>query len=166
MNAAGDIFESDGKNVYKILKGSSTSTLVASGFTKITGMIVDPEGDIIVADALAAKVKKILASDGSISTLISGESASDVALDGAGNLYLSDHDSNVIHEFPVVGPEIDTELSFLPDLFSVDAAGDIFIGSGENVYDIPANGGAHYCFRIKFHRATQNGLVVTSSGIV
>lgn len=163
VDAAGDIFESDGKNVYKILKGSSTATLVASGFASITGMVVDPAGDIIVANGI--NVEKILASDGSIS-IVTSISAAYVAIDGAGNLYIFDPQVGAIREFPAGGgpSEIDINLTFSPGAFSVDAAGDIFFGSGKNAYEILTNGGPAISLGSAF--IAPRGIVVAPSGTI
>jgi len=134
----------------------------------IRGIAVDSAGDLLIADGLADVIREVDRSTGNIITTIAGngtqgstgyngpatiaalEVPADVAVDSAGNVFISDRGNNYILEvekatgdiFVVAGngtpgysgdngPATDAELN-APIGVAVDAVGDLFIADGNN----------------------------------
>ncbi|HTX37177.1 MAG TPA: kelch repeat-containing protein [Bryobacteraceae bacterium] len=129
-----------------------------------TGVAVDGAGNLYIADNVNHRVRKVAAGTGIITTVagtggsgFSGDngpataaqlSATDVAVDSAGNLYIADSTNNRIRKVTVAtgiittvagggsslgdnGPATSAQLNN-PQGLSVDAGGDIFIADSNN----------------------------------
>ena len=143
---AGALGGSDGDN------GPATSAT----FNTPYGILVDPNGNVYVADAFNARVRVIYQGTGSIinvsnaggtpAALISGlNKPAQIAVDGAGNVYVADTGNNRIAMTSAAGGTI-TALGTGPSAptgVAVDALGNIYIAdTGNNrVVRIYANGG-------------------------
>lgn len=122
-DAAGNLYISDlGSNmIRKITPAGGVSTLAdaSAGFNKPAGVVVDPSGNVYVADNDNHRIRKITQA-GVVSTLAgsdNGEQGNDngngtaarfsgpvgLALDAAGNLYVSDNGNKLIRKITPAG---------------------------------------------------------------
>ncbi|HEY2861948.1 MAG TPA: NHL repeat-containing protein [Terracidiphilus sp.] len=112
---------------------------LGSGFNDLTGVAVDQNGNVFVADTDNSAVKEILAAGGytTVKTLGSGFSyPHGVALDGAGNVFVADTDNSAVKEILAVGGY--TTVKTLGSGFSyprgvaVDGVGNVFVADYNN----------------------------------
>jgi sugar lactone lactonase YvrE len=153
IDSVGNLYVTDSTKVRKVTP-SGTVTTFASGFSSLCGIAVDASGTVYVADDGARKILKVSAT-GSVSTLAGsgiygstdGTSSKasfniprGVAVDGAGNVYVTDDDC--IRKIDVSGTVITfagsistgsedgvgTAASFTnPNGIIVDSSGNIFV---------------------------------------
>ncbi|HEY2859233.1 MAG TPA: choice-of-anchor D domain-containing protein [Terracidiphilus sp.] len=132
---------------------SSKRTILADGFSYITGIALDASGDVFIADAGDDFVKEVVAVNGSIpasptiKTLANGyRQPYGVAVDGAGNVFFGDRGNDTVDEIVAMGGY--TTVKILahgiggPNGIAVDASGNIFVADWSNaVKEIVAAGG-------------------------
>jgi sugar lactone lactonase YvrE len=129
---------------------AQTIVALGSGFNSPSGVAVDAQGNVFVADQNNNAVKEILASGAfvTVATLGSGFNLPEgVAVDGAGNVYVADAGNNAIKEIVAAGgfttvKTLGSGFSF-PQAVAVDRAGNVFVAdTGNNaVKEIVAAGG-------------------------
>jgi sugar lactone lactonase YvrE len=143
IDAAGDIYASTSKAIEKMWPGTNSYPFeVASGFSYLTGIAVDAQQNIYVADQGNNVIQKIVATTGAVITLATGYgSLQGVAVDASGNVYFSDLNSTSITELPIGGGppvKIGSGLKNATNI-AMDAAGNIYVsdkaeGAVEVVY--------------------------------
>ena len=77
-------------------------------FSSPHGLVCDCSGNIYVADALSAKIRKISSSAGTVSTVITLASVNTpfgLALSASGTLYISDYEASLIRMGVASGEE-------------------------------------------------------------
>jgi sugar lactone lactonase YvrE len=160
IDSARNLYVTDCTEIRKVTPSGTVSTL-AGGFSRLLGIAVDGSGTVYVADVNARKILKVSAS-GSVSTLAgSGNSHSTdgsassasfntpqgIAVDGAGNVYVTD--DNFIRKIDTSGTVttiagsvysgstdgIGTAASFkAPNGIIVDSSGNLFVQDYHGVY--------------------------------
>jgi DNA-binding beta-propeller fold protein YncE len=120
---------------------SPSIIVLATGFKQPTGIAVDSQGNVFVADRQNNAVKEILASNGTTVTVGSGFSVpSGVAVDKHNNVFVADTINNAIKEIVAVNGTIpasptirtlSTSFNF-PAGVAVDAAGNVFVADTSN----------------------------------
>ena len=81
---------------------------IAAGFANPVSLVVNPSGNVYVADKGADAVYKLAPTTTGVytqTTLLSGVAPVGVAADAAGNIYVQDENSASILEIPVSGAE-------------------------------------------------------------
>lgn len=122
-----------------------TQTTIGTSL-KPNGVGTDLLGNLYISDSTSNTVKKVAASGGTPTTLISGlNKPAQVAVDGAGNVYVADTGNNRIAMTAASGGSVTalgTGLS-APAGVAVDALGNVYVSdTGNNrVVRISANGG-------------------------
>jgi sugar lactone lactonase YvrE len=127
----------------------STQKTVSTHIQDPVGVVVDSSGDLFTYDSSSGYVDRLLSSTGyaSVGRLVSGIGyASGIALDGAGNVFISTQMNEVI-EIPVASSLVTTlpmQSAFI-DLngLAVDGSGNIYVADfeGSAVYEILAASG-------------------------
>lgn len=114
---------------------------IGTGFAQPTGVAVDSNGNVFVADRTNNAVKEILTSDGSTVTVGFGfNNPFSVAVDKNGNVFVADRGNNVIKEIEAVDGTIPASpairalgVSFnSPTGVAVDDAGNVFVADTGN----------------------------------
>jgi sugar lactone lactonase YvrE len=124
--------------------GSNDNT-IGSGFDEPTGLAIDGQGNVYIADTNNNRVEEFDYSTQVQTTIGSGLSQPDaVAVDAAGDVYIADTGNNRVVEVAVGSDTQTTVLSGLssPDGLAVDAAGDLFVANygGNDVIELPSGG--------------------------
>jgi hypothetical protein len=139
VDALGDVFVADTGNsaikevvaVNGIIPASPTIKTLGSGFSHPTGVAVDAGGDTVaVADLGNNAVKEILPNN-TVQTLGTALNTKGVAMDSAGDVYITDAVTGLVHEIEISGSSVETLLIgsgfSQPDGLTVDAAGDVLV---------------------------------------
>ena len=105
-DAAGNVYfvQSASNTVYKWTASTGTQKSIIQGLSNPKGVAVDGGGNVYVANSYGSDIEERSAIDGSISVLpIYGfDVPSDLVVDSAGDLYISDLQANVVDEVPHV----------------------------------------------------------------
>src|SRR5436305_7410000 len=112
-------------------------------------LAVDDKGNLFVADTDSASILKFT-SDGKRSTFASGVSPDKMAVDGAGNLFVTqDVSSNLfvtgdvspsIFKFTPEGKKSTLGSGVSPDKMAVDGAGNLFATDGNTIFNFTHDG--------------------------
>jgi len=120
---------------------SPTINIVGNGFIQPRSVAVDGSGNVYACETLSS-VQEILAADGSIPasptivTLASGfgQDLSGVAVDGRGNLYVTDWYKNEVFEIPAVNGSIPSSPSVLTIATGLNGPYGVAVDSSGNIY--------------------------------
>ena len=109
VDASGDIFVSDGAQVFEIVAAGGYSTIktIGSGFTQPWSVAVDPAGNVYVADTIVGETKEIFAAGGysTVKVLDSGIGYyNNVAVDSRGNVYIISLGNGAVYKIDVADP--------------------------------------------------------------
>jgi len=128
--------------VEKFPSGGGTPVNIGSGFTYPTLVAIDAAGDIYVADN--DDIKKIPAGGGAPVNVGSGAFVQGLAVDGSGDVFISERNTSQLIEFPAGGGENLIGSFNVPYGLAFDGVGSLYVvAQGDNaVYKIPAGGGA------------------------
>lgn len=108
-DAGGDVFFDEGNDTVRRIDASTgVITTVATGLNQASGLAVDQQGDLFIADSWNNRVREVSAVTGSITT-VAGDGTQGFSGDG--------------------GPATKAELN-RPEGLAVDPKGDLFIGDG------------------------------------
>ena len=161
--------------------GSSTAVSVGTGLTSPTGVAVDGAGDIFIADSGTGSVYEVpfgpsgLNAAGQV-TLVSGLGATGLSLsaDGLDNLYIADPSNGRVVKLSNIGAstvsnlgQAETALTSgftAPSSVATDAAGDVYVIDGVNLFELVGGAGAPVTLLNNLSGAT--GLAVDPSGAV
>jgi streptogramin lyase len=122
---------------------------IGSGFANPTGLAVDAGGNLYVADPANLLLSKI-APSGSVTALPAGTGPYSVAIDGAGNLFVTETGANPgVFEIPAAGGyQTINELSGAAGYYdlrgiALDVNGNVFVAAYDygNVYELTAASG-------------------------
>jgi DNA-binding beta-propeller fold protein YncE len=110
------------------------TTLVSSGLSYPTGLAVDGQGNVYIADASNNTIKEWSAASNTVTTLVSSglSGPGGVAVDGEGNVYIADTTNNAIKEWSAVNNTVTTLVSSnltYPHGVAVDGAGNVYFGN-------------------------------------
>jgi hypothetical protein len=146
-DAAGNVFVANQvtSQVMKIPAGGGSPTPIASVY-EAQGVAVDGAGDVF-ASAESGVVWEVpwtgSAYGAPVQTAFNAGPASQLAFDGAGDLFTFSSESTVVVEYPAGGgAPITFGLPHQLTSGAVDSAGDVFVASAEEILEIPASGGA------------------------
>jgi hypothetical protein len=146
FDRAGDLFESDqfGGNIYEWAGAGSTRTTFVGGLNQPGPMAINTAGDIFVI--LSGQVSEFSPAGIIINTLTGFNTASGLAFDSAGNLYISNLNGGgagqgFITEITSGGVRstFASGLSY-PNNIAFNAAGDLFVTDGYGSSGATANG--------------------------
>ena len=118
------------------LSNNAASYLLYDG-DQLNGVAVDPEGDVYFANINNAAIQELTAASGvAINLVTTGlTSPSAVAVDAAGNLYITDTATNVLYEWNVANGVLTTLATGLTNAagVAVDGGGNVYIAdTGHN----------------------------------
>ncbi len=135
VDTAGNIFVADYANsVQKLNAGANSFAPVVSGLTGVTGIALDIQGNIYIADTDANAIKMWSPTTNSVTTLVSGLNAPfGVAVDSSGNVYFTDTNNNLVKKWQAATQTVSTfplSIVFTPKGIAVDAAGNIYYANG------------------------------------
>ena len=162
----------------QVIFGSNIQSTLGGGFNGPTGVAVDANGNVYVADAVNNLVKEIPAGCTTatcVTTLGGGFSKpTGVAVDAGDNVFVADYSNSLVKEIPA-GCTTATCVSTLGDGFNnpngiaVDGSGDVFVADYSNnlVKEIPAGCTSSTCVSALgggFNQPT--GVAVDASGNV
>ena len=118
--------------------GGNLITLVSSNLSYPEGVAVDSHDNVFIADAGNGAIKEWSAASSNVTTLVPGLGGpQDVAVDIAGNLYMSD--SGVIKEWIAANSNVVTlaTANYGPSGVAVDGSGNVYAGIPGNGVDLP-----------------------------
>ena len=184
VDSSGNVYVSDYLNhrIRKITSGGVVSTLAGTGdsgyqdgaaasarFSYPSGIAVDSDGNVYVADNGTSRIRKITASTGIVSTLAGDGTDGDVdgaansakfyspyglALDSSGNVYVADYNNHKIRKIDVSTDIVSTlagtgdsgfqdgavaKFSF-PSGIAVDSSGNVYVTDNERIRKITSAG--------------------------
>src|SRR6266699_3321882 len=155
----GNLFLRDGNTIFKFTPEGVKSTF-ASGIVPetydpyhvaevFTGLALDRSGNLFVAEHVSGSILKFTP-DGKKSTFASGVSPYNMAVDGAGNLFVTqDVSSNLfvtrdvspsIFKFTPEGKKSTLASGVSPDKMAVDGAGNLFAADGNTIFKFTPDG--------------------------
>ena len=155
----GNLFVRDGNTIFKFTPEGVKSTF-ASGIVPetydpyhvaevFTGLALDRSGNLFVAEHVSGSILKFTP-DGKKSTFASGVSPYKMAVDGAGNLFVTqDVSSNLfvtrdvspsIFKFTPEGKKSTLASGVSPDKMAVDGAGNLFAADGNTIFKFTPDG--------------------------
>src|SRR6266699_2482143 len=186
----GNLFLRDGNTIFKFTPEGVKSTF-ASGIVPetydpyhvaevFTGLALDRSGNLFVAEHVSGSILKFTP-DGKKSTFASGVSPYKMAVDGAGNLFVTqDVSSNLfvtrdvspsIFRFTPEGKKSTLASGVSPDKMAVDGAGNLFAADANTIFKFTPDGkkstfatGISYPGELVFDRA--GNLFVSGSGLI
>jgi sugar lactone lactonase YvrE len=182
-DAQGDVYIADpglGK-VLMYAAGSSTAVSIGTGLTSPTGVAVDGAGDVFIADSGTGSVYEVpfgpsgLNSKGQV-TLASGLGTAglQLAADGLDNLYVADPGNGRVVKLSGIGASTASNLGQAetmlttgftsPSAVAVDAAGNVYVIDGVNLFELVGGAGAPVTLLNNVGGAT--GLAIDPSGAV
>lgn len=145
--------------------GSTDATGTAASFNHPTGVAVDSNGNVFVADSDNGKIRKIT-SAGVVTTFASlGFSPQGAAVDGSGNFFVTDLNNRKIMKITSVG--VVTTLAGSGGSGSTDATGTLASFSRMNGIAVENTGGNIYVADLdnnKIRKITSAGVVTTLAG--
>ena len=147
VDGAGNVFVADqGNNLIREISGGSVSTLAGTAglsganngpgasatFNNPSGVAVDSQDNVYVADTGNNVVRKITA--GVVSTFASGFSSPEgIATDSAGNVYVADTGHNAVDLITATGAVSTIATGFNgPNALVVDSAGNVYVNDFKN----------------------------------
>jgi hypothetical protein len=142
IDAAGNLFLSDGHSIFKYAPDGTKSTF-AAGLNPL-GLCFDGEGNLFVVDAAVTEAKSSILKftpDGKKSTVAKGISPDGMAFDRSGNLVVSQGDS--IFKFTPKGVKrtfVISKPSFYFTDLAFDAAGNLFVTDEHSIYKYAPDG--------------------------
>jgi hypothetical protein len=130
VDAAGDVFiaDFDNERVVEVMAGSGNQTTLVSGLTSPYGVKVDGYGNVFIANG--TQVIELPAGGGPQIDIGSVGAPGGVAVDRAGDVFITDADNGLIVEVPAGGgPQITVLNGGLSDPrgLAVDQYGDLFV---------------------------------------
>jgi hypothetical protein len=182
-DALGNVYIADpglGK-VLEYAAGSSTAVSIGTGLTSPTGVAVDGAGDVFIADSGTGSVYEVpfgpsgLNSKGQV-TLASGLGVAglQLATDGLDHLYVADPSKGRVVKLSDIGASTTSNLGqsettlttgfISPSAVAVDAAGNVYVVDGVNLFELAGGAGAPVTLLNNLSGAT--GLAVDPSGAV
>ncbi len=146
---------------------SATPVSIGSGFNNPSAVAVDAAGNVYMADAFNAAVKKIPADGGPPVSIGSGfVYPTGVAVDAAGDVFVADPSAGLVSEIPVSGSQSTLGSGFVvtPVAVAVDQSGNVYVidGGGSTLFKIPAGNGTPVLLGSGFNELT--ALTVDQSG--
>jgi DNA-binding beta-propeller fold protein YncE len=148
VDGSGNVFIADqGNNLIRELSGGNVSTLAGTAglsginngpgasatFNNPSGVAVDSQDNVYVADTGNNVVRKITAA-GVVSTFASGFSSPEgIATDSAGNVYVADSGHNTVDLITAAGAVSTIATGFNgPNALVVDSAGNVYVSDFKN----------------------------------
>jgi len=156
IDSLGAIFVADTENhrIRKIDDGGIVSTVagaaagsadgqgIAASFNRPCGLAFNPEGDLLVADALNGSVRKVTAG-GDVTTLATGLSAPEgLAVAANGTIYVSEPAAGRVRKVSAAGQVSDFVVTGLdgPHGLACDAIGNVMVADGNRVRKLTPDG--------------------------
>ena len=143
VDGGGNLYISDTSraSIFKRTPGNEQTTLVASGLSSPTRVVVDVASNLYVLD-LGPVVKKWTAASSTLTTLVTNGliSPTGLAVDGDGNLYFSDLGDHTIKKWVAASNQVSVLVAsglHAPTSVAVDGAGTVyFTDAFTNIADI------------------------------
>ncbi len=173
VDGAGNVYVADEANgqVVEIAAGTETQTVVAGGLSAPTAVALDGAGNLYIAQSsgvvLVPNENGTLNAADQTTVQISGLGlAQGLAADGNGNLYVADSGTGTVLEVALGGGTPQTIASGLtnPHAVAVDAVGNVYVASDNQVNEYPAGGGTAIPLGTGYR--TPQGVAVDASGTV
>jgi sugar lactone lactonase YvrE len=182
-DALGNVYIADpgqGK-VLEYAAGSSTAVSIGTGLTSPTGIAVDGAGDVFIADSGTGSVYEVPFGPSGLNlkgqaTLASGLGAAglQLATDGLDHLYIADPSKGRVVKLSDIGASTTSNLGqsettlttgfTSPSAVAVDAAGNVYVIDGVNLFKLAGGAGAPVTLLNNLSGAT--GLTVDPSGAI
>jgi DNA-binding beta-propeller fold protein YncE len=110
----------------------SLTALVTSGLHYPSGVAVDGDGNVYIANNNNGAINKWIASNNSVTALVTNglTQPNNVAVDREGNVYIADSANNAIKKWTAADSNVTTLISsgfFYPSGVAVDSAGNVYI---------------------------------------
>jgi len=115
---------------------TNTTTLVSSGLSGPSGVVVNGAGNVYIADTGHNAIKKWTATNNTVSTLVSSGllSPEGLAVDGSGNVFIADTGNGAIKKWAAANSNVTTLVSsVIPYGMTMDGAGNIYFINFVNV---------------------------------
>ncbi len=128
VDASGNVYiaEPYAPAIEKWSASTGTALLLSSGLSQPTALAIDPAGNLYITDRGDQTVKEYLPATGELVVLISNLDCTGIALDAAGNLYLS---AGLTMKWNAATGELTTLAPGVPsENVAVDGAGNVYVG--------------------------------------